>query len=346
MRKQWLITGLAAALVMGCIPARAADVSEPMELSILNYNVAGLPKLFGNGAADVEANQKKIGEILAGREYDIIAVQEDFGYHKALAAGLTGYPYTTVHSGGVPGGDGMNLWSAYPLYNENRTAWDTAYGVIVDGADEMTPKGILYTAVDLGGGIILDLYDIHADAYGDAGSAAAREAQYLQLAEMIAENSADRPVIVTGDFNISLHHENDCSLWENFMEPLGLRDAWIELYNGGDTGDFSAWTESGGKWDSIEKFLYRSGGGIEVEALSFAYEYFCDADGVSLSDHPAAEAVFSVTAAADFEPYSGLLTVTEDKWLPRAFRIFQVICRDLGKLFTHLDELIAYLDGN
>ncbi|MBQ3590929.1 MAG: endonuclease, partial [Clostridia bacterium] len=91
-----------------------------MEISILNYNVAGLPKLFGNAAEDVEDNQRQIGEILAAGGYDILAVQEDFGYHKALAAGLTGYPYTTIHSGGVPGGDGMNVWSEYPLYNENR----------------------------------------------------------------------------------------------------------------------------------------------------------------------------------------------------------------------------------
>jgi len=345
MKQKWLTAVLAAVLFCGCVPAQAQSAAETdvYEISILNYNVAGLPKLFGNEAEDVEANQKKIGQILADRGYDIIAVQEDFGYHKALAAGLTGYPYTTIHSGGVPGGDGMNVWSEYPLYNENRTPWDAAYGVIEDGADEMTPKGILYTAVDLGGGMVLDLYDIHADAYGDEGSAAAREVQYRQLAAMIAEHSEDRPVIVTGDFNISLRHENDCGLWENFMEPLGLRDAWIELYNGGDYTDFSAWTDSGEKWDSIEKFLYRSGGGVELTALSFAYEYICDENGVSLSDHPAAHAVFSAAAAEEFAPYTGSLTVPRDKWLPRFFRICGVVWQDIGKLFRHMDDLIAYL---
>lgn len=346
--KNCLLGGLSAALVMGCVPLHAAETEVPAEsviteVSILNYNVAGLPKLFGNPAADVEANQRAIGQILAQSEYDIIAVQEDFGYHRALAAGLAGYLYTTIHSGGVPGGDGMNIWSRYPLYNETRTTWDAAYGVIEDGADEMTPKGILYTAVDLGGGVILDFYDIHADAYGDDGSAAAREVQYRQLADLIAEKSRNRPVIVTGDFNISLHHANDCGLWENFMEPLGLRDAWVELYNNGIYDDFSQWTEAGEKWDSIEKFLYRSGSDVEICPLSFAYTYICGGDGASLSDHPAAEAVFSVTKTEAFQPYETPLMTAEDKWLPRAFRIFGVICRDLGKLITHLDDLIAYL---
>lgn len=343
MKHTWIAAGVAAALLMTGLPVMGSAPAEPKEISILNYNVAGLPKLFGNAAADVEANQRAIGQILAGSEYDIITVQEDFGYHKALAAGLTGYPYTTNHSGGVPGGDGMNIWSEYPLYNETREAWEEAYGIIEDGADEMTPKGILYTVVDLGDGVYLDFYDIHADAYGDEGSAAARRAQYLQLAEMIAENSEGRPVIVTGDFNISLHHGDNCGLWENFMEPLGLRDAWIELYNDGNYTDFSAWAESGEEWDSIEKFLYRSGGGVEIDPLSFACTCICGEDDVSLSDHPAAEASFSITKTADFAPYSGELEVTKDRWLPRAWQIFTTVLADLGRLFANLDQLIAYL---
>ncbi|MBE6615760.1 MAG: hypothetical protein E7631_10710 [Ruminococcaceae bacterium] len=343
MKHAWIAAGLAAALLVGTVPVQAEKTDEKLEISILNYNVAGLPKLFGNAAADVEANQRAIGQILAGSEYDIIAVQEDFGYHKALAAGLTGYPYTTNHSGGVPGGDGMNIWAKYPLYNETREAWEEAYGIIEDGADEMTPKGILYTVVDLGDGVYLDFYDIHADAYGDEGSAAARRAQYLQLAEMIEEKSEGRPVIVTGDFNISLHHGDSCGLWENFMEPLGLRDVWIELYNNGNYTDFSAWADSGEEWDSIEKFLYRSGGGVEIDPLSFAYTYIFGEDEVSLSDHPAAEASFTVTKAESFEPYTDTLEVTKDRWLPKAWQIFTTVLADLGKLITHLDDLIEYL---
>ncbi|MBR5445596.1 MAG: endonuclease/exonuclease/phosphatase family protein [Clostridia bacterium] len=343
MKRTWLAIILAVVLTGTGMPAEGREPAEAQVITLLNYNVAGLPKLFGNAAADVEANQQAIGRILAAAEYDIVAVQEDFGYHKALAAGLGGYPYTTNHSGGVPGGDGMNLWSQFPLCNETRTAWETAYGIIEDGADEMTPKGILYTVVELAEGVYLDFYDIHADAYGDEGSAAARRAQYIQLAAFIEENSAGRPVIVTGDFNISLHHGDSCGLWENFMEPLGLQDAWIELYNDGNTADFSAWEGSAEKWDSIEKFLYRSGGGVMLEPLSFSYTYFCGEDGESLSDHPAAEASFSVVKTEAFQSYPGTLAVVGDRWLPRVWRIFTTVIGDLGRLLANLDELIEYL---
>ena len=40
---------------------------------------------------------------------------------------------------------------------------------------------------------------------------------------------------------------------------------WIQLYNHGDCMDFSAWEGSAGQWDSIEKFLYRDGGGVDLE---------------------------------------------------------------------------------
>ena len=71
--------------------------------------------------------------------------------------------------------------------------------------------------------------------------------------------------------------------------------------------------------------------------------YFLGEDGVSLSDHPAAHAVFSVTVTEEFAPYTGALEVTKDRPLRRAVGILGVILRDLGKLLTHLDELIAYL---
>ena len=48
--------------------------------------------------------------------YDIICVQEDFGYHDTLAATMTDYPYQTYTSGGVPVGDGLNVFSKYRLY--------------------------------------------------------------------------------------------------------------------------------------------------------------------------------------------------------------------------------------
>lgn len=326
-------------------PFDAAAAPEDRTITLINYNVAGLPKIFGNQAEDVGANQRQIGAQLTDRAFDIAAVQEDFGYHGDLIAGLDSevYPFRTVHSGGVPGGDGLNLYSRYPLYNETRTPWETAYGIIDDGADEMTPKGILYALIEIEDGVYLDFYDIHADAYGDEGSTAAREVQFRQLAALLQSRTVDRPVIVTGDFNTSLHHGNDSGLYENLMVPCGLTDVWIELYNGGVTDDFSTFADTSERWDGIEKVLYRSGGGIALTPLDFTYESLTDGDGASLSDHPAAVCSFAYTLTEDFSPTEEPITVTKRNVFWDAVTKVRYIGLDLWKIFTNFEQFTAYL---
>ena len=323
------------------LPTPPADVER--RITVCNYNVAGLPKLFGNQAEDVAANQAKIGAQLTERAFDIAAVQEDFGYHKHLNAALgEHYTYRTNHTGGVPGGDGLNVYSRYPLYNEERTAWDASFGIIDDGADAMTPKGILYTLIALEDGVYLDFYNIHADAYGDEGSAAAREVQFRQLAAILERREIDRPVIIVGDFNTSVSRENDSGLYENLMAACGLSDMWITLYNGGDTEDFSAHEGTDTKWDSIEKVLYRSGGGITLTPEDFAYEYLTDENGVSLSDHPAAVCSFTYSLAEDFVPTAEKLTVPRKDHLRLAVTKVRYIAYDLFRILSDTETLWNY----
>ena len=188
--KRLLSVLLSVLLLLGvCGVGATASEVQSKTVSILCYNVAGLPNinyyLGKEDGVDVLGNQQQLGKLLNAEEYAFIAVQEDFTYHAALVDGLDAYPYKTIHSGGVPGGDGLNYFSKSPIYNEKRTPWDKLYGVIDDGADEMTPKGILYACIDLGDGILVDVYDIHADAYGDEGSQAAREDNFRQLAKIV-----------------------------------------------------------------------------------------------------------------------------------------------------------------
>lgn len=286
----------------------SASTGKTREVKMLCYNVAGLPSIsgvMGMQGTNVAANQKKLGQLLNATDYDVIAVQEDFGYHYNLVGGLKNYPYKTNHTGGVPGGDGMNVFSKTPIYNEKRTTWESAYGVVNDGADEMTPKGILYTVVEIGDGIYADLYDIHADAFEDQGSTDARNDNFRQLAKLIRSKKTNRPVIVTGDFNTSAHRENGAALVKYLIEQVGLKDAWTELYNDGNYYDYSSCPakygeQSAGVWDSIEKFLYMDGGGVHLEVKDFAYVDFVNDDGVSISDHKAASATFRFTKTNKF----------------------------------------------
>lgn len=333
----------------------SAEEAQPKEFSALCYNVAGLPdlnKILGKeGAKDVPANQKRIGEIFNSSNYDIIAVQEDFGYHSKLVKELTNYPYKTVHTGGIPGGDGMNVYSKTAIYNEKRTAWESLYGVIDHGADEMTPKGILYCVIDLGDGVLVDFYDIHADAFGDEGSQKARNDNFRQLSEMINARGDVRPVIVTGDFNTSTHLSDGGAFTQYMIKECGLKDAWTEIHNNGDYEDYSAhfnpqnpsWDDCWGRWDSVEKFLYRDGGGVKLDAKDFEYIRFNDDAGESLSDHSSASVKFSYVKTAEFRENTEELSVTQPNFIKMILKKIIVIFVDLYKGINHFDELLNYI---
>ena len=339
---------LLSVLVVFTLCSVAAFAEEKKTVSLLSYNVAGLPDfkaLVGKGGKDVKTNQKNIGNILNSRNYDLIAVQEDFGYHNTLEKGLSSFSYETEHTGGVPGGDGMNFYSKYPIYNEERTAWNKTYGVIANGADEMTPKGILYAVIDFGDGILVDFYDIHADAYGDEGSRSARLDNIKQLSKIIEERGTDRPVILTGDFNTPFHDfENDNALYEYLVSGCGLKDSWVELHNNGDYKNFSECRKNYGAdywgvWESVEKFLYRDGGGITLEPKESEYEFLFADDGTALSDHASISAVFEITKTDDYKSSDISLKVTSrnkfDSFIKKVFLFFT----DFFKALAHIDEL-------
>lgn len=283
------------------------DVAEKQVIKTVNFNVAGLPFAIFQGT-DVAANQKVAAEYFSQNDFDIVAVQEDFGYHKNLVNNLSGFSYMTNHTGSIPGGDGLNIFTKnMPVYNETRVAWNEASGILSDGSDELTPKGFVYTVIDVGNGIYVDFYNLHADAYGGEGSIAARTSQYKQLAEFIQARSAenDRPVIVTGDFNNYMHtHEDNGALYKTLYLQCGLKDAWIEYHNNGDYFNVSEWYATGlsawGNWDSVERFMYKSGGGVDVVVSDFRYVEVCNDDGEVISDHASAECDFTFIKTADF----------------------------------------------
>ena len=327
------------------------DVAEKHTVRAVNFNVAGLPFAVFSGE-NVAANQKTAGEYLSQNNFNIVAVQEDFGYHKQLVENLSGFGYETNHTGGIPGGDGLNVFTKdMPIYNETRVAWNEACGILSDGSDALTPKGFVYSVIYVGNGIYVDFYNLHADAYGGEGSIAARTSQYKQLAEFIKARSAenDRPVIVTGDFNNYMHtHEDDGALYKTLYQDCGLKDAWIEYHNNGDYFNLYNWHVTGllawGNWDSVERFMYKSGGGVDIVVSDFRYTEVCDESGKAVSDHSAAECDFTFIKTEDFKENTQELTVTEAennllhrvKWF---FKALFMVLSDIGNLPELLKEL-------
>ncbi|MBR3767450.1 MAG: endonuclease/exonuclease/phosphatase family protein [Clostridia bacterium] len=328
------------------------DEAEKYTLKTVNFNVAGLPFAAFTGE-NVAANQKAAGKYLSGNDFDIVAVQEDFGYHKSLLESMSGFNYLTNHTGSIPGGDGLNIFTKnMPVYNETRVAWNEAYGILSDGSDELTPKGFVYTVIDIGNGIYVDFYNLHADAYAGAGSVAARTSQYKQLAEFIKARSAenDRPVIVTGDFNNHIHtHEDDGALYKTLYLECGLKDAWIEYHNNGDYFNMYNWHITGlpawGNWDSVERFMYKSGGGVDIVVSDFRYIEVTDDNEKVISDHSAAECDFTFIKTTDFIENTQELEIVKasgNDFLHRIMWFFKaliMVLSDLGNLPELLKDL-------
>lgn len=318
------------------------DESEKYSVKAVNYNVAGLPFGVFQGE-NLKANTAISGKYLSESNFDIVAVQEDFNYHNELINSISGFDYQTNHTGAIPGGDGLTIFTKnMPIYNETRVAWNESSGILSDGSDELTPKGFVYTVIDIGNGIYVDFYNLHADAYGGADSKAARTSQYKQLAEFIKARSAenDRPIIVTGDFNNHIHaHEDDNALYKTLYLECGLKDAWIEYHNNGDYFNFYNWHISGlpswGNWDSVERFMYKSGGGVDITIDDFRYVEVTDDSGKTVSDHSSAECDFTFIKTSDFVENTGKLEVVEapaNNFLSRLLWFFKALIMILSDI--------------
>lgn len=283
--------------MIGATPAVVLADEEENTFTVLSLNVAGLPAIISSG--DPAVNTVKISPLL--NNYDIVSVQEDFSYHSELLSKVTDLPYQTEHSGNVPFGDGMNIFSKYPIYEDRRYEWEDRHGLIEDGADQLTPKGILYTAIEIADGYFIDVYDIHTDADCDEESLAARRSNMNQLAALIQQRSTGRAVIVIGDTNSRYTRAED-NFEEAVLATCGLRDPWVDFKCGGmapaDGEALFNWdnVNSGGH-EVVDKIWYRSGKNVDLTALSYdllATE-FTDENGEQLSDHYPITATFKYT---------------------------------------------------
>ena len=376
-------------MVCSClvISASADDslIGKTGTFNLINYNVAGLPIPASEteDGRDAYADTLQIGAILNEMNYDIVAIQEDFNYDVYLRELMTNYSnrndwlgnlserHQTEHSGGIPLGDGLNVFSTFALYNEYRIPWEVSSGVLTGGADELTYKGILVTTFKVADGHYVDVYDIHADAYGDEGSVNARKAQYKQLADYIKKHSVydettgtyDHAVIVTGDFNSSICNEDkngDPYLVSLLLEPAHLNDAWAVMQINEiveDPEDYSAYytyaketdlsyETTQGHYDSVERICYADGNGIDLTCDSFGYFYITEAlTGRSLSDHCAAEASFTFEIVEKVQDSShshdNENVQAERGFLMRFLDYLASIFRAIGKLIASLGSTTA-----
>ncbi len=319
------------------------------KLSVMSANVAGLPipSKFDKDGKVVPKTQKILGQLLNTSGVDIICVQEDFQYHAILAAQMKNYPYTTYTSGGVPVGDGMNIYSKYPIYNVERVAWEVFNGILDAANDGLTPKGFMKCTVDFNG-ILIDLYDVHSDANGSPDDVKAKHAQNEQLAAYIDKNSADRPVIITGDMNVYTHSEQDVGIYEIYVSREGFDDGWTMFCHDGIYFEHNVtWQERQeleqryggdpwGRWDSAERLLYRGNSNVGFEVTDFRYDDYNELAGQPVSDHNMMVCELKVTSTDYVRPEIELNIEKRRPLFERFFHGTKMVFRCLRLIFTDL----------
>jgi len=269
--------------------------------NILSYNVGGLPEIISS------STPSKYTKLISPKlnDYDVVNVQEDFGYNDDLTSQLE-FPYQTEFSGNVPFGNGLMTFSKFPLYMFTKVAWKDTHGIIYDGADQMIPKGFTYTSMEIKSGYFIDVYNIHTDADTDEESMAARRSNMAQLADYINKVSSGKAVLVFGDTNSRYTREGD-DFYELLLKPCNLKDAWIENVMNGvipPIGESRMVDDLGQLGEVVDKIWYRSGKNIEINASTFKIllTEFTDDEGNQLSDH------YPITSRIDYKLLDNILT--------------------------------------
>ena len=274
--------------VLSLLPAAAA-AQQPGQLSVLTYNVHGLPSWVAGDSPTTR--MPLVSELI--NAYDIALIQEDFFHpellrqsakHAVVAEGNISR-FSSARVFGFLKGSGLTSFVDFPrdqIATIVPEPYATCSGWIAAGNDCWATKGLLIVRLRIAPDSELDVVQTHLDAGRSLEDRKVRARQLDQLRAKLMNFSTDRALIVAGDLNLRRDDLDDVALVAEFADFLELED----------TG-----ARGGEQWSPLDYILYRSGKGLGLEvmeageALEFAFE------GEPLSDHPALFTRFRLSPA-------------------------------------------------
>jgi endonuclease/exonuclease/phosphatase family metal-dependent hydrolase len=204
-----VLTMLAAISTLSAAPATTVETPPPpREISVLTYNVRGLPWPVALGRARA---LRAIGDELAelrrqGRQPDVVLLQEGFRGEVEDLARASGYAHWAQGPGrkglGKFTGGGLHVLSDLPI----RSTVSAPYSACA-GYDCLANKGVMIVRVEVDGGLV-DVVNTHmnsrrASRAAPAQALAAHNRQTEELQAFLARHVAPgRPVLIGGDFNV------------------------------------------------------------------------------------------------------------------------------------------------
>ena len=329
-------------LTLSILTLSATAQTQNKTFSVAAMNVDGMPrtiKVAGvytvklNPDAKEGAGATAIGQKLASKGYDYIAVSEDFNYNDQIMEQIGDAYSSGTHRGKISASisamsnyvakkplfdtDGLNLFwrrDNVGVTAEYWTAWNDHYGYDSDGADGLIKKGFRYYLADLGNDQLVDIYILHMDAETSDGDLAARESQMGQLADDILRiNRSTRPKIVMGDTNCRYTRDQLKTLFIDVINADGrytIKDGWVEkcknnTYPTYGTQDLIVGDLGYKEGEIVDKIFYINPKyGMQLRLNNFFVDTdFNDDNGEPLADHYPVVANFT-TRGTLFDPAS------------------------------------------
>ena len=250
-----------ATLPLQHLSSTAVPTTDPSELSILSYNVEGLPWPIASGRdAAAGAIADRLADMrAAGTQPHIVAIQEAFGQAGKLIGRQAGYRYVAYGpSDGEAGAEpvapqdrsfaaaaspfigetlgkyadsGLAIFSDYPIRWTRRMAFP-AYACA--GLDCLANKGVLVVALDVPGAarpvIVVDthLNSRSASFASNARSLYAYRRQVDALGEFVGKLPERGDMLLAGDFNVGNAPKRSAMLDQGVLVQAGLSLSVVE----------------------------------------------------------------------------------------------------------------------
>ncbi|MEZ0367797.1 MAG: endonuclease/exonuclease/phosphatase family protein [Candidatus Sericytochromatia bacterium] len=256
-------------------PASYDQVSE--DLSVLTYNVWGLPGLLGTKRKE---RFERLGATL--NAYDVVTLQEAYSDDIEILKQSTGF----IHHARIDNasllktGSGLYTLSKYPILKTEFVEFNHC-----TGTDCLTRKGILLTRIDHPK---IGPVDVYTTSYQAGDTARAKEIRTQddnrQLQEMIQRNRSTFPVIITGDFDFVPEQ----SEYKDLLTRMQLVDVFPKLHpnEGGYTSTPDNPNLKGeGVPMRLDYIFLLKKDGVTITPLTASLTHTAPIDNFVLSDH-------------------------------------------------------------
>ena len=276
MSRLRLLLALLALLPGASVGEEAAGLRE---LSVLTYNVHGLPSWIANDRP--ERRLPQVSRLI--NAYDVALIQEDFFHPELLRESAEHELVVDGNGSRFAGarfftflkGSGLTSFVDFPQERVATVvpeAYGSCSGWLAAANDCWATKGFLLVRLRIAPGAELDVVQTHLDAGGSRADRLVRAQQLDQLRTRLLDLSGERALIVAGDLNLRRQEPADQALLAEFADWLSLEDTGAR---GGDA------------WRPLDYVLYRSGKGLALEVLEAGEATEFVHEGEPLSDHPA-----------------------------------------------------------